>query len=225
MITLVNTVAGSHLYGLNHTDSDLDTMGIGVNTLAESVNLAPVEQVGDSDHVVYELRKWVRLAAKGNPTILQMLWTPEPMWSVWHDEWPRIQQQLRKLIPSQACRPSFIGYMQQQKQKMLNDRGQRETLKQQFGFDTKFAMHAVRLGFQGLEVLQHGRMQLPMSPTHRAMCMDIRHGEWTEPQVVAMIDSLTEMLRTTPSDLPLGPDYPAINTWLAHTYEYFWRHE
>lgn len=223
MFYLVNAQAGSHLYGLNHSESDIDTMGIGVHSLREMVKLSPLDQLGDSDEVCYELRKYVRLAAKGNPTVLQMLWTPRDKWLMWHDEWPTIQQQLVKLLPSQLCRASFRGYLQQQKKKMLTDRGQRETLKEQFGFDTKFAMHAVRLGFQGLEVLQNGQTQLPMNLAHLSVCQQIRHGGWTEPDVIELIDSLDEALKTTDSCLTPEPDWDTIDEWLADTYRMFWR--
>ena len=89
---------GSTVHGLNVNDGieDRDEMGICVEPLEEAMALwAPFEQfiyrsaaeregrenarsiAGDLDLTIYSLRKWVRLALKGNPTILILLFTPE----------------------------------------------------------------------------------------------------------------------------------------------------
>lgn len=38
---------------------------------------------------------------------------------------------------------------------------QRPELVERFGYDTKFAMHAVRLGLQGVEYVETGKITLP----------------------------------------------------------------
>ena len=74
---IFETIHGSHAYGLAGPESDLDVKGIIVGPAAwyhgycggpEQIDLGP-------DHVRYEVRKFFRLAAAGNPTILEMLWT------------------------------------------------------------------------------------------------------------------------------------------------------
>src|SRR5205809_968841 len=45
------------------------------------------------------------------------------------------------------------------------------------GYDTKYAMHMVRLGFQGVELLETGRITLPMPAAQRGFTMAIRRGE------------------------------------------------
>ena len=42
--------------------------------------------------------------------------------------------------------------------------------------DTKFGGHMVRLGFQGVELLETGRITLPMPPRERALVRSIRKG-------------------------------------------------
>src|SRR5688572_31106775 len=41
-------------------------------------------------------------------------------------------------------------------------RSHRPELEEMYGFDTKYAMHMLRLGFQGVELLTTGRLNLPM---------------------------------------------------------------
>ena len=44
----------------------------------------------------------------------------------------------------------------------------RPELIERFGYDTKYAMHALRLGFQGTEISTEARLSLPMQDHHRA---------------------------------------------------------
>jgi hypothetical protein len=81
---------------VNDGIEDRDEMGICVEPLEEAMALwAPFEQfiyrsaaeregrenarsvAGDLDLTIYSLRKWMRLALKGNPTILLLLFTPD----------------------------------------------------------------------------------------------------------------------------------------------------
>jgi hypothetical protein len=86
------------VHGLNVNDGieDRDEMGICVEPLEDAMALwAPFEQfiyrtaaeregrdnarstAGDLDLTIDSLRKWTRLALKGNPTILLLLFTPD----------------------------------------------------------------------------------------------------------------------------------------------------
>ena len=96
--TILRGLVGSTVHGLKVNDGieDRDEMGICIEPLAEAMALsAPFEQfiyrsaaeragredarsiAGDLDLTIYSLRKWMRLALKGNPTILLLLFTPE----------------------------------------------------------------------------------------------------------------------------------------------------
>lgn len=222
MFTLIRSVAGSRLYGLDHAGSDEDIMGIGIATKAEKLGLDTVEQLGQDDEVTYELAKWTRLAINGNPTVLQMLWTPPSMWHQWDARWPEMQIRLRGIVLSDRCRDAFLGYMKGQRIKLERDRGQRTELKEQFGYDTKFAAHMIRLGIQGVEVLTTGQMSLPMASGSRQLCRDIRQGRYTEPEVLEMANELEEKLKTVPSVLPPTVDRVKVNNFLVDTYTEWW---
>lgn len=77
-----------HGVSSDDTGDDLDLMGICVEPPAEVLGLGDFEQYeyrdrrvnersreGDTDLVVYGFRKWVRLAAAGNPTVLMLLFS------------------------------------------------------------------------------------------------------------------------------------------------------
>jgi hypothetical protein len=65
------------------------------------------------------------------------------------------------------------------KERLLGSRGQRVNrpeLLEVHGFDTKYARHAARLGYQGLELLESGWLTLPMPKPERSCVMAIRTG-------------------------------------------------
>jgi hypothetical protein len=69
-----------------------------------------------------------------------------------------------------ACR--YLGYLTAQKAAMTRQAGahtNRPELVAVHGYDTKYAMHALRLGLQGIELLTTGRITLPaLDPPRRA---------------------------------------------------------
>lgn len=76
MTTLIfETLHGSRAYGLAREGSDTDLKGVVIGPPSWYFGLAPApEQVElSADHVRYELRKALRLAAASNPSILEVL--------------------------------------------------------------------------------------------------------------------------------------------------------
>jgi uncharacterized protein len=150
----------------------------------------PPSQAGDLDLTVYSLRKYTRLAANGNPTVLILLFV-RPLFM------NRFGRRLRRnahLFASKEAGARFLGYLRAQRERLLGQRGQmrvtRTALIQRHGYDTKFAMHAVRLGFQGVEYLKTGRLTLPMDDESREYCMSVRLGKRRLPEVIRMIERL-----------------------------------
>lgn len=76
---IFKTIAGSHLYGTARPDSDIDIRGVCLPPMEALLGLARFEQheVPNEDTVIYDLRKFCRLALKANPNILEMLFVPE----------------------------------------------------------------------------------------------------------------------------------------------------
>ena len=84
---LYEYVRGSHLYGLNNEDSDVDTGGVFICSSRELLCAVPAPvgtnvyqpQVSDSrhDHTWFEIGEFIRLALKSNPSVLEALFVPE----------------------------------------------------------------------------------------------------------------------------------------------------
>ena len=246
--TILRGLVGSTVHGLNVNDGieDRDEMGICIEPLEEAMALwAPFEQfiyrsaeeregrqnarstAGDLDLTIYSLRKWTRLALKGNPTIMLLLFTPDDQ-LVFCDA---LGAELRALTPSIVSRRvqgPFLGYLQAQKQRLTGERGQkrihRPELEEMYGFDTKYAMHMLRLGFQGRELLTTGRLSLPMQDPERSFLLDVRRGKIGEEECVARAGELEQELAdlAATSPLPDEPDDARVERWMLDAYRRRW---
>ena len=189
-------------------------------------------QGGDLDLTIYSLRKYVRLALKGNPTILLLLFAPTDSLLVYN----ALGSQLRDLVPAIISRQAgraFLGYLQAQRQRMLGERGNgghgrpRAALTEQFGFDTKYAMHMCRLALQGVELMHTGRLQLPIAEPERSWLYSVRIGKVEQQEVLTRTGEcereLKDLLDTSP--LQEHPDEAAVDAWLTLTYFRWWSAE
>jgi hypothetical protein len=100
----------------------------------------------------------------------------------------------------------------------------RPELIEQYGFDTKYAGHVLRLGYQGIEFLETGRLTLPMRSAERQRVLDVRTGHVSFEDVLAEADDLQRQLESLlgASSLPAHPDYDSVNAFLADTYRAWW---
>lgn len=182
---------------------------------------------GDLDLVVYSARKWMGLALKGNPTVLLPLFVPE-VEIVTMTELGRQLRDRADMIVSRQAGPRFLGYLQAQRDRLLGVRGGKHTnrpeLVELYGFDTKYAMHMVRLGVQGVELLETGRITLPIPEPWGSWLRELRCGEHTKEEALeaaAELEARLQKLLVT-SPLPERPDEDAANQWLAEAYRQRW---
>ena len=237
-------VIGSTVHGLTVSGTDdLDLMGVCVEPASPAIGMGqrfeqhmyrtqPEGQPsgpGDVDLTVYSLRKYLRLAANGNPTVINLLFVP-PEFRYLDEPLAVELRSLTPLIVSREAAKRYRGYLQAQKERLLGVRGQKHTgytrrLKYQAeaGWDTKYAMHMIRLGVQGVELLETGRITLPMVE-HRAEVYAVRRGEVPLDECVAWAERLEARLLElqTCSPLPDLPDRDALNEWLVDTYLAEW---
>jgi predicted nucleotidyltransferase len=182
---------------------------------------------GDLDLVAYSLRKWLRLAVSGNPTVLLLLFSPSDSLVVCTERGAKLRE-LAPAIVSRKAGPRFVGYMRAQKERLVGTRGQRRVNRPELidahGFDTKYAMHVARLGLQGIELLTTGHLTLPMAEPERSRVMSIRRGDVPLDEAIVEIEEIERRLEAAVEDSSLRdePDYERVDGFLIDSYREAW---
>ena len=192
----------------------------------EPGGLANRSGAGDLDVIVYSARKWARLALAGNPTVLLVLFVPDEE-VVFRDEVGAELVDNAHRFVSKLAAQRFLGYLESQRGAMTGEVGahtNRPELVAVHGYDTKFAMHALRLGFQGIELLTTGRISLPVPEPDRAFLRSVRRGEVPLAEVVAAVTAAeAELTRLgQASSLPDQPDRAWVDAWLHRSHLAYW---
>jgi predicted nucleotidyltransferase len=243
---ILRTVVGSGVHGIAIAGTDdHDEMGVYVEPPAHVIGLH--KQVshyvfrtqpegtrsgpGDTDLVMYSLRKYLRLATKGNPTALLPLFAPPEAVLVLRP----LGEQLRELAPqvlSQRAVRRFLGYMSSQRERLVGRGGRssvpnRPELVARYGYDVKYASHALRLAYQGLEIASHGRLTLPMPEPERERVLQVKRGDVTElGDVLREIDKveveIEALLAAGRTPLPADPDLEGISDWSTNAHRVHW---
>ncbi len=241
--TILRGVVGSVSLGLNLEGADdRDELGICIEPPQNVIGLAHFEQWvfrtkpdgvrsehGDLDLTVYGLRKFCRLAAQGNPSILILLYLP-----AYTVQTPAGLELLanRDMFASRESGKRFLGYLTSQKMRLVGETGgmkvKRPELIEKHGYDTKYAYHMARLGFQGVEFLETGMLKLPITGEARDFCLAIRKGELDLNAVLTRCGEMERQLKDLidgESQLPEQPNSDTINEYLVGTYQTHWRDE
>jgi hypothetical protein len=108
-LILFEAISGSRAYGTNLPHSDTDLKGVFVLPESQFFGLEYVPQVANdtNDEVFYELRRFVELLLKNNPTVLELLGTPPDCVVYRH---PLFDQFRPQAFLSKLCRQSFAEY-------------------------------------------------------------------------------------------------------------------
>jgi uncharacterized protein len=181
---------------------------------------------GDLDVIIYSARKWARLALAGNPTVLLVLFVPDRE-VVFRDEAGAELAANADRFVSRLAADRYLGYLRGQKAAMTGHAGahtNRPELVTAHGYDTKYAMHALRLGLQGIELLTTGRITLPVPEPHRAYLRSIRRGERPLAEILDAIsdaEARLAQLRDSPA-IADQPDRAWVDHWLHRSYLNFW---
>lgn len=202
-------VIGSRAYGLDDADSDTDRRGIYLPPADLHWSLYGVpEQLEDDEaqEAYWELQKFLILALKANPNVLECLYTPIVEMAT-----PLAQELLdmREIFLSRLVYQTYNGYVMSQFKKMQTD------IKNQGRVKWKHVMHLIRLLLSGITVLREGFVPVAVSE-HRETLLAIKSGQmpWAEVESWRLalhkeFDQSFEQAR-----LPEKPDYDRANRYL-----------
>jgi hypothetical protein len=115
-IILLRAISGSKAYGLDTPQSDTDIRGVFAVSVRKLYSLAYAEQWNEENNniVMYEVRKFTELCLKNNPTMLELLATPEDCILEYH---PAFRRFTPDIFLSKLCRETFAGYAHSQVRK------------------------------------------------------------------------------------------------------------
>lgn len=121
-IILFKAIVGSQAYGTNTPTSDVDVKGVYMQSPFDVSSFNYESQIiPDKDTTYWEIKRFLELAMSSNPTVLELLFTPEDCILYEHPLFTQIKEK-RHLFLTKECKNSFMGYAKQQiyKAKGLN---------------------------------------------------------------------------------------------------------
>jgi predicted nucleotidyltransferase len=232
-------IGGSELHGakVGATD-DLDLYGVFLDGPLMTLGLEPRSHFvwstatddrrngpEDVDLTLYSLRRWAHLAAKGNATALHFVFADATATS--NELWRMVQEQ-RHLFLSKQSALQFLGFAGNQLRRITGEagrgaKGRRPEYEGIFGYDTKAAMHCLRLYLECIELMKAGTITLPRP--EREFLIEARSGEWTLEQFLKEAERLRLEAEDAAAEsrLPERVDVPQISDLLAKVYLAAWQ--
>ena len=203
-------VVGSRAYGLETDDSDTDRRGIYLPPahLEWSLYGVPEQLENDETQEAYwELQKFLVMALKGNPNILECLYTPIVEYAT-----PLAQELLdmRGAFLSKVVYQTYNGYVMSQFKRIQADVRNHGRVK------WKHVMHLIRLQLSGIHVLREGLVQVDAGE-HREKLLAIKAAEVPWDEVEAWRRGLHKEFDRALEEtgLPDRPDYERANEFLV----------
>lgn len=202
------TMMGSIAYGVNQDTSDLDVYGFCIPPKSDVFPHLKGEIPGfgrqtqrfeqyqqhhifdqnaragngqEYDLNVYSIVKYFQLTMENNPNMIDSLYTPNDC--VLHvTTVGQMVRDNRDLFLHKGSWHKFRGYAYSQLSKMSgkSTESKRYTLIEKYGYDVKFAYHAVRLVLEAEQILAEHTIDLRRNAD---ILKAIRNGEWTELKV------------------------------------------
>lgn len=204
-------VIGSRAYGLQDEQSDTDRRGIYLPPAELHWSLYGVpEQLENEEtqEAYWELQKFIVLALKANPNVLECLYCPIVQFAT-----PLAEELLamRDAFLSKLVFQTYSGYVASQFKKMQTD------IRNQGQVKWKHVMHLIRLLISGIGVLREGKVTVEVGE-QREPLLAIKRGEVSFHEADAWRKRLQVEFEQAfqQTALPDRPDYERANAFLIH---------
>jgi predicted nucleotidyltransferase len=204
-------VIGSRAYGLEDDQSDTDRRGIYLPPAELHWSLYGVpEQLENEERqeAYWELQKFIVLALKANPNVLECLYSPIVEFAT-----PLAEELLsmREAFLSKLVFQTYSGYVASQFKKMQTG------IRNQGKVKWKHVMHLIRLLISGIDVLNEGRVTVEVGP-QREQLLEIKRGAVPFAEADAWRKRLQVEFEQAfqKTSLPERPDYERANAFLIY---------
>lgn len=242
---ILEAKVGSHGYGTNGLDSDVDMYAICVppRELAwpflftdAQPDFGTLPQTFDQYHPakfvygnmeyeikVYNIRRLLHLAMFCNPREIEFLFSSDDSVTF---ETPvgKLIRDNKALFLHKGFYNKFVSFGESQLAKMDHHKtqGVRKSLHETYGFDTKFASHCIRLILQSEQILESGNLDLKK---HAALLRSIRGGSLSRDEIIDLFNEKKAKCEKlfAASQLPERPNELLIREFALRCCEQHWR--
>ena len=233
------TIFGSMAYGCNENESDVDVVGFcippkeqvfphlaghipGFGRQAPHFEQYLQHHIEDKDAgksydlTVYSIVKYFQLLMDNNPNIIDSLFIPRECIILSTQIAEKVREN-KHLFLHKGLKHKYSGYAYSQLNKINSKEpveGKRKELVDKFGYDTKFAMHLVRLINYAEELLTTGDLDMRRNSE---MLKHIRRGGWTKEELIKWFSSKEKELDNlykNNTTLPHKPEEEKIKSLL-----------
>lgn len=207
-------IVGSRAFGLDDEQSDTDYRGVYLPPANLHWSLYGVPEQLDcheTQETYWEIQKFLTLALKANPNVLECLYTP-----LIESVTPIGQEliDMRSCFLSKLVYQTYNGYVMSQFKKMQTH------IKNQGTVKWKHVMHLLRLLISGTKVLKYGFVVIEVGE-HRELLRAVKRGEipWEETEKWRLKLHTEFDKAFNESRLPERPDYEIANSFLIKARE------
>ena len=209
---LFTKIAGSHSYGLATETSDVDFIVVYQAPLREVLSTSQLTETVDGkdpDFQAHEIGKFCRLLLKGNPNIVECLFTER--WTKAKTEWFGLPD-MREQFINQTTLKQYLGYAKGQLARWqngmaLHSAGGKES--------PKWLTHLLRLSFDAQHIAHGEPPQVLQFGSNLEFLQEIRRGVVTAEDVIARFSEIeAEIDGLRPWKIPEGADERLVNDWL-----------
>ena len=218
---IVETLGGSHAYGLAIETSDLDVRGVFVAPPSNLIGLFPFDRYKDpeSDTEYWQVTKFLTHIYDGDCNTLGVVFGDPKFVRRSSDFWEFIQEHRKGFIAKEAAKEA-LGFIKNMRKRATN-----QIAKGTLNLTTanKQAMHGLRLGRIARDMLKTFEYRI-YRPEERDLLLPIKRGEVPLEQVFDMYDDLVAeidvLMETSP--LQARADRATLDTIAKHVVLSYW---
>lgn len=193
---LLSGVVGSTAFGLARAGSDIDRLGIFIRPTPDFFRIGAKHEdsrvTTKPDVTLHEVGKYVNLALKCNPTIMDLMYLEEYEQQSWEGEW--LVDIREDFLSEPYVRSAYGGYAMGQikriKQELANDGRQRRV--------AKHARHCFRLLRQGQQLLDYGTLTVKVPDPEFYFAFDDMTADQIEKEFWKAFDTFNDRIGILP---------------------------
>lgn len=209
---LFSKVWGSHSHNTHLPSSDVDYTGVYAAPTEVVLGLHPPAETltGEKpDYQIHEVKKFCDLLIKGNPAIIEMLFTDR--FYTGSDQWDQLLRVRNKFLTAKAVK-QYLGYSKAQLERFRNSK----PVHSKGGVPgEKWCYHMVRVAWDAERIARGEPPLVWKEGEEREKLMAIRTGLWTAEQAIQEAEAtIARIDASKPWPIPDEPDEGMINSWL-----------